>query len=124
MTAGDVVRLTPAQASYGVRAAVDAVLEVRPDDELDPSWVDVRAVEVPDLRLVAVRFPGRCHVDVERFDPQDVDELRERGATGVFVVLIDEDGEPVYARHSVAGDLELRGGQVPARDEPTREGRT
>ncbi len=100
------MRLNPDQL-FAVYKASEVMLDVTHGDDPGRPWVDVEVIDTTDFKLISVRWPGRCM-------PLPEDMIGATGedgyVRGVFVVLIDEAGEYVHAKHTAVGTLKLRHG--------------
>jgi hypothetical protein len=101
------MKITYDQAHHGFIHAFDCVEQLRQDHEsVRPPWIDVDFVETTDMNMLSVRFPGNCRLSDKATEMVREDNPDHDGyAIGVFVVLIDNEGIPVFARHTAAGAL-------------------
>lgn len=105
------MRLTPEQINL-LPMALHCTANVQADnDPGTPPWVDLEPLDGTDIHLLSVRFPGRCKLSSKK-----IEEMQEDGDTGdgfdghaigIFVVVLDTNGTPVFVRHSAAGALRL-----------------
>lgn len=103
------MRITYDQARFGFTAALNCVDDLRQDHEaVEPAWIETDNIEGTDLTLLSVRFPGNCKLSDKATESVREDNPDHDGyAVGIFVVLLDSDGEPVFARHTSAGPLPI-----------------
>lgn len=104
------MRITFDQARL-IELAIESVNPRRVNNEMYAQpWIDLEQLDGTGIHLLVVRFPGNCMLSKQSIERrrEDDPEFDSEYATGVFVIVLDEDGSVVFARHTGAGVIAMR----------------